>query len=67
MIATCFRREVARAVSGDSVYPTFGKLGEDLEVEIRGSGFDQNTRVTVSVDTGNTESIIGNVDSTENN
>jgi hypothetical protein len=50
------------ALSIDSVYPNVGKVGEDLSVTIRGNGFDKNTRVSVSQDTGNRRLIIGSVD-----
>jgi len=46
----------------DTVYPTLGLLGQDLEVTLRGTGFDGNTRVVMSLDSGNRGSIIGAVD-----
>ena len=46
----------------DSVYPTLGLLGQDLEVTLKGSGFDANTRVSMYLDSGNKRAIIGSVD-----
>ncbi|QTA81703.1 Putative surface protein [Desulfonema limicola] len=46
----------------NSVYPTIGKMGESLPVTIKGSGFDADTRVSMSLDTGNRKAIIGYVD-----
>ena len=46
----------------DSVYPTLGELGKDLEVTLNGSGFDVNTRVSMYLDSGNKRTIIGSVD-----
>ena len=52
----------ARAgLSIDSVYPNVGKIGEDLDVDIRGSGFDANTRVSMVLDTGNRLQIVGSM------
>ena len=45
----------------DSVYPTLGELGQDLEVILTGSGFDMNTRVSMYLDSGNQRAIIGSV------
>ena len=54
--------EVFAELKIDSVYPTLGVLGEDLEVTITGSGFDDNTRVSMSLDVGHKKAIIGSVD-----
>ncbi|MFC1765993.1 hypothetical protein ACFL6U_28440 [Planctomycetota bacterium] len=43
----------------DSVYPTLGQLGEELEVVLTGDGFDEHTRVSISPDVGNKKAIIG--------
>ena len=43
----------------ESVEPAIGVLGQDLEVTLTGTGFDQNTRVSISVDV---MSVIGSVD-----
>jgi len=45
-----------------SVYPTVGKMGEDLEVVLTGTGFDEDTRVSMYLDTGNRKAIAGSVD-----
>ncbi len=45
----------------DSVHPARGELGRDLEVTLTGSGFDENTRVSMSIDAGNRRAIIGSV------
>ena len=45
-------------LSVDSAYPKVGKVGEDVSVIVRGGGFDENTRVSVSLDTGNQGHII---------
>lgn len=52
----------AEGISIDSVYPNVGKLGEDFGVTIRGSGFDANTRVSMSLDVLNRWRIIGSFD-----
>ncbi|MCP4111095.1 MAG: hypothetical protein GY749_37145 [Desulfobacteraceae bacterium] len=46
----------------ESVYPAAGKVGDDLEVMLTGSGFDENTRVFAYLDVGSKKSIIGSVD-----
>ncbi|MGD9732351.1 MAG: C13 family peptidase [Desulfamplus sp.] len=46
----------------ESVYPSIGKIDDDLEVNLEGIGFDTDTRVSISADTGNASSIIGYVD-----
>lgn len=46
----------------ESVYPTLGEMGEDLEVTLTGTGFDENTRVSMSLDAVNKGAIIGSVD-----
>jgi len=43
----------------DSVYPTMGIKGKDLSVTIKGSGFDTNTKISVSLDSGNNKAILG--------
>jgi hypothetical protein len=45
----------------ESVYPTLGELGKDLQVTLKGTGFDENTRVSMYPDSGNKRSIIGSV------
>jgi len=46
----------------DSVYPTLGQMGQNLEVEIKGSGFDENTRVSMFLDSSNERMLVGSVD-----
>jgi hypothetical protein len=46
----------------ESVYPNQGVLGEDLSVTLKGTGFDENTRVSMTLDVGNKKAIIGSVD-----
>jgi len=46
----------------DSVYPTLGEMGKDLEVTLSGAGFDGNTKVSMYLDTTNQRMIIGSVD-----
>lgn len=43
----------------DSAYPALGKMGEELKVTINGSGFDQNTKLYMYLDTGNRRKVIG--------
>jgi len=45
----------------DSVYPTMGIKGKDLSVTIKGSGFDQNTKISVALDSGNNKAILGSI------
>ncbi len=47
------------ALSLDAVYPTLGVMGQNLNVSLKGSGFDGNTRVSMSLDVGNTKMIVG--------
>jgi len=46
----------------ESVYPTLGAVGEDLDVSLTGLGFDDTTRVSMMLNVGNEETIIGAVD-----
>jgi hypothetical protein len=46
----------------ESFYPNQGVLGQDLAVTLKGSGFDENTRVSMTLDVGNKKAIIGSVD-----
>ncbi len=45
----------------NSVYPSNGTVGKNLPITIKGSGFDANTRVSMSIDVGNNKAIIGSV------
>ncbi len=42
----------------DSVYPALGELGRKLNVELKGRGYDPNTRVSMALDVGNKRSVI---------
>ncbi len=46
----------------ESVSSTLGILGEPLNVTLKGSGFDENTRISMYLDIGNKKSIIASVD-----
>lgn len=52
----------AQSLSVESCYPTMGELGTKLEVELKGTGFDLNTRLSMYPDTGNKKAILGSVD-----
>ncbi|MFC1495171.1 C13 family peptidase [Thermodesulfobacteriota bacterium] len=45
----------------ESVYPTLGVMGQDLEVEVAGTGFDVNTRVSMYLDSGNQMMLVGSL------
>ena len=63
MFCIVFITSVASAeLKLESVYPTLGVLGQDLSVTLTGSGFDENTRVSMSLDTGHRTAIIGSID-----
>ncbi len=50
-------------ISVSSVYPTMGIKGKDLSpVSIKGSGFDANTRVSMTIDAGNRKSLISSLE-----
>jgi len=46
----------------DSVSPVLGTAGQDLEVTLTGTGFNENTRVSIALDVTNKKDIIGSVD-----
>jgi hypothetical protein len=46
----------------ESVYPNQVVLGQDLEVTLKGTGFDKNTRVSMALDVWNKKTIMGSVD-----
>ena len=46
----------------EAVYPTLGELGHNLEVNLIGQGFDENTRVSMYLDSGNKRRIISSID-----
>ena len=53
-------------ISIESVYPNVGEVGQELSFTIRGRGFDENTRVSMSLDTANRSQIIGSMDTPGN-
>lgn len=62
IVATMVMIVVAHAfgeLNIDSVFPPQGVVGEDLAVTLTGSGFDENTRVSISLDSGNRRKIVG--------
>ena len=64
IVAACLMLMVSTAVAElriDSVYPTLGKVGQGLAVTISGEGFDQNSRVSMLLNTGNSGAIIGSI------
>ncbi len=46
----------------EAAYPTLGVMGQGLNVTLKGTGFDSNTRVAMYLDSGNKMAIIGNRD-----
>jgi hypothetical protein len=46
----------------ESVSQTVGVMGKNMEVTLTGSGFDENTKVSMYIDSGNRKAIIGSVD-----
>ncbi len=49
-------------LSIDSVTPALGSINDDLAVDISGTGFDGNTRVSMSLDSSNKRMQIGSLD-----
>jgi len=45
----------------ESVYPTLGIMGNDLNVNLTGTGFNENTRVSMYLDAGHKKAIIGSL------
>lgn len=58
--------EAAAQLAIDAVYPTLGRMGQTLDVELIGAGFDAGTRVSMSLDSGNARAIIGSVEMPDN-
>ena len=50
----------------DSVYPTLGRLGTDLDITVTGSGLDIDPRVTMFLDSGNSRLIRGELETQGN-
>jgi len=53
---------VSAELSADSVSPLFGTAGQYLQVTLTGTGFNENTRVSIAPDVTNKKDIIGSVD-----
>ncbi|MFC1878056.1 hypothetical protein ACFL2E_12440, partial [Thermodesulfobacteriota bacterium] len=49
-------------LSLESVYPTLGLWGQPLNVTLSGTEFDTDTRVSMSLDSGNRRFVIGTID-----
>lgn|GEM_PF-2051931 len=45
----------------DTVYPTLGRTGEPLDISIQGTGFANDSRLTLSLDAGNTNFIVNTI------
>jgi len=50
----------------NSAAPSLGVMGQELQVTVKGKGFDEDTRVSIAADSGNRSSIIGSLDTFEN-
>ena len=61
ILIICFASTAYAELKINSAYPTLGLFGQDLEVTLKGSGFDANTRVSMYLDSGNKRAIIGSV------
>ena len=62
VIVICLALRVPTAMAElkiDSVYPTLGETGQDLIVSISGEALDADTRLSMSLDTGNAAAVIG--------
>lgn len=46
----------------DTATPNQGLMGQPLGVQLKGSGFDATTRLTMSLDVGNKKALMGSVD-----
>jgi|GEM_PF-155861 len=46
----------------NAAYPTLGLMNQNLDVTLKGTDFDQNTRVSMFADSGNERAIVGYVD-----
>lgn len=58
---------VLAAISVDAVSPSLAGLGSDLVVTIDGSGFAEDTRVSLSLDSGNAGAVIGSIQTADSN
>ncbi|OQX01839.1 MAG: hypothetical protein BWK80_59135, partial [Desulfobacteraceae bacterium IS3] len=62
---TSANKDLDKPLKADSVYPALGETGKSLNVTVSGFGFDENTKVLMYPDMGNSKSIIGSVDTPE--
>jgi len=62
LLSVCTAPLVFAKLTLESVYPNQGVLGQDFEVTLKGTGFDDNTRLSMGMDVGNIKAIIGSVD-----
>jgi len=58
---TSLNKDLDKPLKADSVYPALGETGKSLDVTVSGFGFDENTKVLMYPDIGNTKAIIGSV------
>ncbi len=58
----CDSRDADNVLKLKSVYPSLEELGKKVETTLTGSGFDENTRVSMSLDIGNKMKIIGSIE-----
>jgi hypothetical protein len=58
----CSNRNADNGLKLKSVYPSLEELGKDFEIMLTGSGFDENTKGSMSLDIGNKMKIIGSIE-----
>ncbi|MCP4342407.1 MAG: hypothetical protein GY799_26900, partial [Desulfobulbaceae bacterium] len=58
-IILSWRKLTSAGLQPDSVSRTLGIVGENLEITLTGNGFDRHTRISVQMDIGNKNKIIG--------
>ena len=61
LLGVFFSSTVFAELKLESVYPNQGVLGQDLAVTLKGTGFDENARVSMTLDVGNIKFIIGSI------
>ncbi len=55
-------KDIDKPLRADTVYPGLGHTGKSLDLTLTGFGFDENTRVLMYPDIGNSKAIIASVD-----
>ncbi len=55
-------KDLDKPLKADFVYPALGETGKSMNVTVSGFGFDENTKVLMYPDIGNTKAIIASVD-----